>query len=273
MKKGNGSTVQSKKKIISIVIILCGVFVLQGCNTGNGDASTSNIDIANNLVSDLFEGEEIEDAEGFNKIKDSTDQEKIDEAREAVESVDEIVREDGEENEDDELIYELHSALFHANYQLQERKTTTELPRNTVPEEDAQDDEQIEEELPEYQPDENDVVWKNNQLKNKNTLEEFIKVAGENGKDNTSEIRVVKDEGPQGVLIYDLESRYDENADQSWIRVTPDLSYYNALENETQDVFNNAPQQCGYMAKDEEQGFYKFYECRTHWEYHFLPLG
>ncbi|AVR00316.1 hypothetical protein OBCHQ24_15320 [Oceanobacillus iheyensis] len=82
----------------------------------------------------------------------------------------------------------------------------------------------------------------------------------------------MKDEGSQGVLIYDLKSMYDKNADQSWIRVMPDVSHYRALENEAQDVFNNARQQCGYMSKDETEGFYKLFECRTHWEYRLFPI-
>ena len=129
-----------------------------------------------------------------------------------------------------------------------------------------------EEPLEEYEPSEDDVVFNNNVLKNKDTLENFMEVAGENGENNESEIKVVKEEGEKGVLIYDLKSRYDENADQGWIDVFPDLSYYRASENEGQDVFNNARQQCGYMEKDEIQGFYKLYECRTHWEYHLIPI-
>ncbi|WP_289891027.1 hypothetical protein [Virgibacillus pantothenticus] len=58
-------------------------------------------------------------------------------------------------------------------------------------------------------------------------------------KNNTSEIRVVKDKGAQGVLIYDLKSMYDKNADQSWIWVIPDDSHYIEIENEIQDVFNS----------------------------------
>ncbi|MEK4303335.1 hypothetical protein [Oceanobacillus sp. FSL K6-0251] len=63
-----------------------------------------------------------------------------------------------------------------------------------------------EEPLEEYVPNEDDVVYKNNELKNKDILEAFMETAGENGQDNESEIRAVKDEGTQGVLIYDLKS-------------------------------------------------------------------
>ncbi|MFA1822344.1 hypothetical protein ACDX78_19640 [Virgibacillus oceani] len=138
--------------------------------------------------------------------------------------------------------------------------------------EEEKKDNPSEEPLEEYEPSEADVVFNDNVLKNKDTLENFIEVAGENGENNESEIKVVKDEGEKGVLIYDLKSRYDEDADQGWIDVFPDLSYYRTSENEGQDVFNNARQQCGYMEKDEIQGFYKLYECRTHWEYHLIPM-
>lgn len=129
-----------------------------------------------------------------------------------------------------------------------------------------------EEPLEEYVPNEDDVVYKNNELKNKDILEAFMETAGENGQDNESEIRVVKDEGDQGVLIYDLQSGYEKSVDQAWIMVYSDLSHYRALDDEVQDVFNT-DQQCGYMSKDEIEGNYKLHECRTHWEYRLLPTG
>lgn len=122
----------------------------------------------------------------------------------------------------------------------------------------------------EYIPSEMDVVLKNDYLlENVDLLEDFMAVAGEN---NESQIRVVKHVLGQGVIIYDLQSRYDKNADQGWIEVTPNLTHYISLENEVQDVFNNAPQQCGDMSKDVEEGYYKLYECRTNWEYRLLPI-
>ncbi|MFC4557810.1 DUF4362 domain-containing protein [Virgibacillus kekensis] len=121
----------------------------------------------------------------------------------------------------------------------------------------------------EYLPNENDVVLKNNELKNVDLLENFMEVAGKN---NESKIRVVKYVRFQGVIIYELQSRYDENANEGWISVEPDLSYYKPSDNEVQDVFNNAGQQCGYITKDTVEGFYKLNECRTHWEYRFLPI-
>ncbi|MCG3418203.1 hypothetical protein [Oceanobacillus jordanicus] len=259
--KWNGSTVQPKRKvIISLFIILCGVLLMQGCNMEDADKK----DIASEKVRDLFQDGDFKKVkeDGSGRIKDSTDQEQINEASEAIEEIDIS----DEERETIAFVFGLRSAVLVAQNQLNERDVVPKSSKNT----DSQD-EQIEEDLPDYQPDENDVVLKNSELKNKDILEEFIKVAGENGKNSTSEIRVVKVEGSQGVLIYDLKSMYDKNADQSWIRVRPDVSHYRALENEVQDVFNNAPQQCGYMSKDETEGFYKLFECRTHWEYRLLP--
>ncbi|NBJ69543.1 hypothetical protein [Roseburia sp. 1XD42-34] len=232
---------------------------MQGCNNANGNASS--IDRAAKKVSDLFELEDEETVKEWetSKIKDSTDQEQVSEAQEAI---DEIDMNTLEQMEDYDNVFSLRSAVLHAQNQIKERKDIRKAADNRA------ENEQIKE----FIPDEDDVVWKNNKLKNKDMLEEFMKIAGENGKNNTSEIRVVKDEGEQGVLIYDLKSMYDKDADQSWILVTPDDSYYSAIENEVQDVFNSR-QQCGYMEKDEQEGYYKLFECRTHWEYRLLPTG
>lgn len=121
-----------------------------------------------------------------------------------------------------------------------------------------------------YMQNETDVVLKNsNLLVNKDILEDFITVAG---KKNESHIRIVKHVLGRGAIIYDLESRYDKNADQGWIEVTPNMTYYRPLEKDFYDVFNQAPQQCGDLSKDVEEGFYKLHECRTNWEYRLLPI-
>lgn len=121
-----------------------------------------------------------------------------------------------------------------------------------------------------YMQNETDIVLKNsNLLVNKDILEEFIEVAG---KENDSHIRIVKHVLGRGAIIYDLESRYDKNADQGWIEINPDMTYYKPLEDDFYDVFNQAPQQCGKLSKDVEEGFYKLYECRTNWEYRLLPI-
>lgn len=124
------------------------------------------------------------------------------------------------------------------------------------------------EEVREYIPEEDDVLFKDNAMNNKDLLDAFIEVSGKN---NESELRVVKYDD-DGVLIYDLLSRYDENANVGWIEVTPDLTYVTKGEDTVQDIFNNAPQQCASITIDEERGFYKFNECRTHWEYPLVPI-
>ncbi|WP_078551671.1 hypothetical protein [Bacillus alkalicellulosilyticus] len=127
--------------------------------------------------------------------------------------------------------------------------------------------------ITDFTPEESDIVLKDDTLTNIDLLENFIAVAGEKGNDNESQIRIVK-YVPQGIQIYDLKSSYDEEQDQRWISVTPDMSYYTPSEDDVQDVFNNASQQCNYMEKDteSEEWFYKLYECRTNWEYRILPV-
>ncbi|OZU87520.1 hypothetical protein CIL03_15610 [Virgibacillus indicus] len=149
----------------------------------------------------------------------------------------------------------------------------TDSPKNTYSgQEQAKDrsgdseGEKIQEET--YIPNEEDVIFKNNKMRNKERLDEFVKTAGDN---NESQIRVVKYE-EHGAIIYDLKSRYDENAGVGWVRVSPDLSYYHTAEDEVQDVFNNAPQQCANISKDTAEGYYKLHECRTNWEYRLLPI-
>src|SRR5699024_3546005 len=127
-----------------------------------------------------------------------------------------------------------------------------------------------EEELEVYVPEESDIIYKSGTITNRDALETFIETAGENGDDNESNIRVVKDEGENGVILYDLQSRYDEHADQRWIDVHPYLDYFNTASQEIQEVFNNAPQQCSSMSKEYE--FYMMRECRTHWEFPLIPV-
>lgn len=133
-------------------------------------------------------------------------------------------------------------------------------------EDDKDLDEQSQEDM--YIPEEDDVIFKNDAMRNKEILDGFMEVSGKN---NDSEIRVVKYE-ENGVILYQLKSRYDENADVGWIEVNPDLTYYEMQEDEVQDVFNNAPQQCATMSTDDVEGFYKLNECRTHWEYRLVPI-
>ena len=261
MKSKKEPSIVPKRKIAttSLLIVLGIMLLLQGCDLKN--ENTKNTDIAVKKVSDLFEVEDEEKIkEGkTSQIKDSTNQKQIDEALKAVDTIDT----DGDgHSEKDAIAFSLQSAILIAQLQLQEREGSLE---SSSP---ATQDEQKEEE---FHPAKDDIVLKNNELKNKEQLEEFMKNAGENGENNESEIRVVKDERANGVLLYDLKSRYDKNANQRWIEVIPDLSHYNPPENEVQDVFNT-PQQCSYMSKDRTEGYYKLNECRTHLEYRFLPI-
>ncbi|WP_077326525.1 hypothetical protein [Virgibacillus siamensis] len=261
VKLTNESALNPKKKVIviSLFIVLSVVSVLQGCGTDNDNAN--NINKAAKKVNDLFEVEDEEKVKDgkSSKIKDSTDKEKIGKALEAIDKID---TSDGEQSESYAIAFGLRSAVLNAQLQLKEREGTPESSDYS-----AQDEQKTEE----FHPDEDDVVLKNNEIKNKDILEKFMKIAGENGRNNEREIRVVKDEGARGVLIYDLKSRYDKSANQGWIGVIPDLSYYSSSENEIQDVFNTR-QQCGYMSKDMQEGYYTLNKCRTHWAYRFLPI-
>ncbi|WP_188383200.1 hypothetical protein [Ornithinibacillus halotolerans] len=142
---------------------------------------------------------------------------------------------------------------------------------NSQPEESNQQIDEPEKEIKEFIPKETDVVFKDEALYNVEILEQFAENSGANGEDNESQIRVVK-YVPEGVLIYELQSRYDENANQAWIDVTPDLTYFDESKLTVQEVFYNAPQQCSSVAKTVERGHYTFNECRTHWEFPLFPI-
>ncbi|WP_147301644.1 hypothetical protein [Virgibacillus dokdonensis] len=190
-------------------------------------------------MSDLFvEHEDVLQERDALTLKGSTDQEQIDKAMEAVNKIDMFSEENDEHYS---LVAFLHIALTDAQKQLNERERKQGMPDTKEKEEQPKEA---------YVPNKNDVILKNNELKNKELLEVFMKDAGEKGENSKSAIRVVKDEGEKGTLIYDLESNYDKTAGQSWILVFTDLSYYSPSENEVQDVFTNASQQCSYMSKE-----------------------
>ncbi|MBN8233986.1 hypothetical protein JF544_01960 [Halobacillus kuroshimensis] len=248
------------RKLGFLVISLSIALLLQGCGIGNGNSA--HVDTAVQKVSQLYEtndSKKVKQGE-VSKIKPSTDQEMIKEALEAIDKIDK-----GESGTDKNAIvaFALRSSVQNAQIQLNEREGTSKSLDNYSGGGALEN---------EYQPRKKDVVLKDNQLKNKNILEEFMNSAGGENKNNDSEIRVIKDEGYKGVLIYDLEANYDESAGQSWISVKPDFSYYSASENRIQDVFNTR-QQCGYMSKDEQKGFYILNDCRTHSAYRFLPIA
>lgn len=239
--------------IYSFFSLFIGLMLL-GCDADE----KSPIDVTMKKVSDLFVDVDEEDIkeEITGTIKESTNKKHIDEALEVFHTI------DATDEDEEQLVSALDLAILNAQLQLVERE---------IAKDEAHSDDQVDEELEPYEPGEEDIVLKNNQLTNKQAFVDFMENAGEKGKDNEREIRVVKDEGEKGVLIYDLQSRYDERAEQSWIDVYPDMSYYSTATDDTQDVFNSAPQQCNYIEKDETDGFYKIYECRTHWDYPLLP--
>ncbi|ASK64025.1 hypothetical protein CFK37_18625 [Virgibacillus phasianinus] len=228
------------------------------------------------MVDDLFvevdgksDSEKNDETPG--KIKESTDQEQIDQTRKAIAKID---PDNGEHGGYSIAVLGLSLTVNDAQKQLDKREGNqisdgTNKDSSTESKDDPLEEQDKEDTLIEFTPNEKDVILKDNVLKNKDILEDFMKVAGEN---NESQIRVVKYVKSQGVIIYELKSRYDANADEGWISVDPDLSHYKPTENEVQDVFNNAPQQCGYMSKDKIEGYYKLNKCRTNWEYRLLPI-
>lgn len=112
------------------------------------------------------------------------------------------------------MLYNL--LCFFAQYKLNEREG--KLDSTEYSNQDAEEEQKVEE----FQPNEDDVVSNYNDVENRDILEKFIEVARENRKNNESEIRVVTDKEKGGVIIYDLKSRYDQNANQGWIDVTSD---------------------------------------------------
>ncbi|WP_173915312.1 DUF4362 domain-containing protein [Halobacillus sp. Marseille-Q1614] len=118
-----------------------------------------------------------------------------------------------------------------------------------------------------------DIIERQGVNQNLDLLESFIDSAEANQEEK---IRVVKyytdkdDPGSEGAMIYELKSRYDENADQKWIEVKPDYTYYEAEQNEEFTVLNYG-QQCSSITTDEEQIFYVLRECHSGWEYRLVP--
>ncbi|MCT1576956.1 hypothetical protein M3E13_03760 [Oceanobacillus kimchii] len=252
----------SKNVLISLLIISI-LLIVQGCDINN----EQDIKTASDQVFDLFEEEDGKPM----KIKDSTDQAEINLAQEAIDNIEVDSSNDGYD-ENEAIIFNLQSAITNAQVQLKEREgiNTLDQPENKK----QNKGEHVKEVFGDYETRNNDVVFSNNQLRNKDILDEFMKAAGEKGEKNESEIkeiRVVKEDGSNGILVYDLVSRYDEVADQRWIDVMPDLSNFIAPENEPRDVFN-IRQQCGYMTRNEETGYYVLRECTTHWEYPLFPV-
>jgi len=242
--------------IVSLLFILfLGMMFLQGCSF----EKKSDLEIATEKAKNLFDGDldQFLQSDHNIKLKDSVDQAQIEDAQEAFEKLD-IEGKDLEDEDVVELII-LYSAVHYAEIELAIREGR-DVPEGYEPEV----------ELDEYVTEESDIYFDEGSLINQELLEEFIETAGENGNDNESNIRIVRDEGKNGVILYDLQSRYDENADQRWIDVYPHLDYFNTASQKTQEVFNSAPQQCSSMSK--EYDFYMMNECRTHWEFPLIPV-
>lgn len=215
------------------------------------------------MVAELFESdEETSLLSENNEIKPTTNQAQIDKVVSEINKIDLSSKRYEKYNF---VVLSLLLALDNAQEQLNEKlgKDTSKQDSMNASEEDEFEDEET------YQVEETDIVFRNDVLENEEILESFMEVAG---TDNESKIRIVKYVNGQGTIIYDIESRYDSNQDVGWIEVKPDLSYYTPKKDEGIDVFNNTPQQCGSIEKDLERGYYKYFECYTHWEYFLFPI-
>ncbi len=241
-----------REKIVWLVLIVFIAFGTSGCTdkTPSSDTHSSAhaIKVAGDAVDFLFVKSDW-DHLNTARIKNTTTQAQIDYAANLVSKI-----QPGEKLDANTAFgFGFALAIENAQKQLDERGNVGEESSKVL----------------KYTPNKNDVILKNHVLKNVDRLENFMKIAG---KSDGDKIRVVKYVEGQGVLIYDLKSRYDKNAKQGLIEVNPDLKYYSKLKSERQDVFNNAPQQCGGLSKDMDKGYYKLTECRTNWEYYLLPI-
>lgn len=234
--------------IALIVLLILGYYFFKNDN---------NTVVAVQKVEALFVTDEIVE-EGSSKIKDSTNQQQIDEALEAIYNIDVSGEKHGE---DYVIVMGLEVSVLIAQKQLNVRVSTSKLSQTN-----AQEERNSIESIEGFEALEDDVVYKDNAIKNKTLLEEFIIDVGNRAE---NQIRVVKYEWEQGALLYDLKSVYDKEAGVGWVEVRPDLSYYTP---ETIEIFNSYPQQCSDIVKDEINGFYNFHECHSHWEYSLFPI-
>ncbi|GGH88234.1 hypothetical protein JOD43_002189 [Pullulanibacillus pueri] len=264
--------VGEKHTLSWLVLIVFLAFGTYGCTkkttSSAEDTSVHKIQRATNAVKDLFVKSDW-DHLNTARIKDTTTQKQIDYAAKLTSKI------KPKEKNDTNSVFGLGLALSLANAQKQLDERSQKGSTNATQEKSKNEGqkgteaEQNQQQPPTYIPKKTDVVLKDHVLKNENRLEDFITKASQN---NESELRVVKYVNQQGVLIYNLKSRYDKNAKEGWIEVHPDLSHYIKLKNEAQDTFNNAPQQCGSISKDNDHGYYVLKECRTNWEYQLLPI-
>ncbi|WP_243647154.1 DUF4362 domain-containing protein [Scopulibacillus darangshiensis] len=262
-----------KKRVLWLVLLVFITFGTYGCaketTSSVPDPSVQAIKSAGDSVKYLFIQSDW-DSLTTARIKTTTTQEQIDHAAKLVSRI----KPKGKGDANTFFGLGLVMAIANAQKQLDIRNgKISPTAKQYNPDKNAGQKEtavkQNQNKLPKYIPKKDDVILKNHVLKNKDRLEDFIKNA-QNHKE--SKIRVVKYDELRGALIYDLQSRYDEKVNQGWIDVKPDLNYFRKLKSDTQDVFNNAPQQCGSISKDKENGYYILKECRTNWEYRLLPI-
>lgn len=133
-----------------------------------------------------------------------------------------------------------------------------------------------------------DVIQNGDKLSNVSKLETFMQNSKKHKKD---EIRVVRNYGdksygiteakeeelkrqglqlPKGKVVYTLNYRYDKEAKEGWIDVKTDAT--NFKQSTTYSTSFADSQQCGYIRKDAERGYYILTECFHQWEYELFPI-
>ena len=135
-----------------------------------------------------------------------------------------------------------------------------------------------------YSPEKSDIVQYKSSLNNVEELERFIQNV-RNGKED--KVRIVRNygedsydssamndvsyESAEGTIIYDLMFVYDKPAGEGWIEVNPNLSHFKQSKNNRISTITES-QQCGYITKNKERGYYLLTECFHAWEYELCPL-
>jgi len=133
-----------------------------------------------------------------------------------------------------------------------------------------------------------DVIQNGDELRNVNKLDAFIQNSKNHKED---EIRIVRNYGdksygiskdkeeelereglqlPEGSVTYTLKYRYDKKSKQGWIEVKTDAT--NFKQSTTYSTSLADSQQCGYIRKDSERGYYMLTECFHQWEYELFPF-
>ena len=131
-----------------------------------------------------------------------------------------------------------------------------------------------------FQPEKDDVVYRYGIVENRDKLEAFRQSAAK-GKEEyirvvmyyekTSDTYDDRQEQPEGHVIYDIESKYDEKVKQGWLEVKPTLSFRHSEDKYKVSAMKTA-QQCGSIVKDEKHGMYVLQECHDAYNYTLVPL-